>query len=148
MHSITQSSRKRAASLIFVLLAAASAAQSQTPSPYRPDIVETTPNVIRMIGPYGSEMLIENAPVVERTPCMPDYPESSRKNAESGAVVLQLLVNEKGFITHAKLVETSGFRNLDRATMIGFLGCKFKPRIQDGVPVAEWKPLRYVWNVE
>jgi TonB family protein len=112
------------------------------------DIVERAPNVIKKIGPYGAEMMIESDSIVERTPCRPAYPQSSIKNGETGVVVFKLMLATTGFASRAKVVETSGFRDLDRAAMIGFLGCKFKPVLKDGVPAESWIDMRYVWEIK
>lgn len=112
------------------------------------NIVERAPNIIRSIGPFGAEMAIDGSPVVERTMCRPAYPQSSIRNDEAGTVVFQLLIDKAGVATRAKLVATSGFRDLDRAAMSGFLGCRFKPVLEEGVPVESWIPMRYVWEIK
>ncbi|UUZ47922.1 energy transducer TonB [Massilia sp. B-10] len=71
--------------------------------------------------------MIEADVINERIPCKPNYPQASIRNSEVGTVKLQLLVNVNGYISRAKVVETSGFHDLDRAAMVGFMGCKFKP---------------------
>jgi len=111
------------------------------------DILERVPNLIRKVGPYGAEMMIVGTPVVERTACRPAYPQSSIKHGETGTVVFRLMIDQAGVATRARLVGTSGFRDLDRAAMLGFLGCRFKPVVEDGLPVESWIPMRYVWEI-
>jgi len=125
------------------------ATSSQTQPVHDPDVMESSPNVIRKIGRFGAEMVIDNEPIVERSPCRPNYPRSSVRNNETGTVFVSARINAEGFVNRVKLVETSGFRDLDRASMIGFLGCKFKPVLKDGAPVEEaWINLHYVWTLE
>jgi protein TonB len=110
-------------------------------------IVETIPNTIKLIGAYKTEAVIEAETINERTPCKPNIPKASIRNGESGTVKLQLLVNVNGFISKAKVLETSGFRDLDRAAMIGFLGCKAKPVLKDGAPAETWIDMQYTFKV-
>lgn len=96
----------------------------------------------------GFEAYASAADIVVKEVCRPEWPPSSLQNSEMGTVDLLLLVNAEGVVTRAKLVATSGFRELDRATMKGFIGCKFKPVQKDGVAVEAWLPFKYVWKIE
>lgn len=128
------------ASYLFVVFGTAHAQQ--------PIIAETSPNTIKLIGAFRTEAVIEADVINERTPCKPNYPQSSIRNNEVGTVKMQLLINVDGYISRAKLVETSGFRDLDRAAMVGFMGCKFKPPVKDGVPTETWINMEYIWKIE
>lgn len=112
------------------------------------NLAETTPNTIKLIGAFKIEAVIEADVINERTPCKPSYPQASIRNSEIGTVKLQLLVNVNGYISRAKVVETSGFRDLDRAAMVGFMGCKFKPPVKDGVATETWIDMQYIWKIE
>lgn len=94
------------------------------------------------------EAYADPADIVVKDVCRPEWPASSLKNSEVGTVDLLLLVNIQGIVTRTKLVSTSGFRELDRATMKGFIGCKFKPILKDGTLVEDWISFRYVWKIE
>lgn len=96
----------------------------------------------------GADAYVEPSEIMVKRVCRPDWPLSSLKNNEMGTVDLSLLMNTDGVIVRARLVATSGFRELDRATMTGYIGCKFKPVIKDGVATESWLPLRYVWKLE
>jgi TonB family protein len=111
------------------------------------DVMERAPNIIKKIGLYGAEMFVDSDSIVERIPCKPVYPQSSIKNGEAGTVVLQLLITTSGLSSRAKIMETSGFRELDRAAMIGFLGCRFEPVLKDGMPVESSVDLRFNWKI-
>ena len=111
-------------------------------------IAEAMPNTIQLIGPYQTEAIIEDQVINERTPCKPKYPQASIRNNEIGTVKLKLLVNVNGYISRAKVVETSGFRDLDRAAMIGYMGCKFKPPVKDGVVTETWIDMQHIWSIE
>lgn len=96
----------------------------------------------------GFEAYSNPAEIVAKDVCRPEWPTSSLKNSETGTVDLLLMVSTEGVVMRTKLVATSGFRELDRATMRGFIGCKFKPIQQDGAAVEAWIPFRYVWKIE
>lgn len=94
------------------------------------------------------EAYVNPAEIVVKNVCRPAWPSSSLKNSETGTVDLLLLVSTEGIVTRARLVATSDFRELDRATMRGFIGCKFKPVQKDGIVVEAWIPFRYIWKIE
>lgn len=96
----------------------------------------------------GFEAFADPAEIVVKEVCRPEYPRSSIKNLEAGTVDLSLLVSSSGIVIRTKLITTSGFRELDRAAMEGFIGCKFKPVQKDGVTIEGWVPLRYVWKID
>lgn len=83
----------------------------------------------------GGEAYVNPVDIVLKDVCRPEWPLSSLRNSEVGTVDIMLLVNTEGVVTRTKLVTTSGFRDLDRATMRGLIGCKFKPVHKDGVVV-------------
>lgn len=139
---------RRVLPLVSASLLVSNVAYAQIQGSTDRDIVQRVPNIIKKIGPYGDEMVIDSDPIVERTPCRPAYPQSSIKHGETGTVVFQLLINTSGFAGRAKLLDTSGFRELDRAALIGFLGCKFKPVLKDGIAVEAWIDMRYVWEIK
>jgi protein TonB len=131
--------------IFFVIVNAADAQQAMRAGN---DIVETIPNTVTLIGAFKNEAVIEADVVNERTPCKPNYPRNAIRNSETGTVKLQVLINVNGYASRSKVVETSGFRDLDRAAMIGFLGCKFKPIPKDGAPAETWVDMQYVWKIE
>lgn len=96
----------------------------------------------------GDDAYVEPSEIIVKNECRPDWPFSSLKNNEMGTVELSLLMSTEGVIIRARLVATSGFRELDRATMKGYIGCQFKPVMKNGIATESWLPLRYVWKLE
>ncbi|MEO7493331.1 MAG: energy transducer TonB [Massilia sp.] len=79
---------------------------------------------------------------------MPDYPRASAIRNETGAVTISLLVGADGRPTgDAKIVRTSGYRDLDRAALIGISRCRFQPPVVDGAPVPGWAEVKYTWEI-
>lgn len=111
-------------------------------------VVERMPNIVKLIGTFKNEAVIDSETINEKAPCKPTYPPASLRNKEVGIVGVQIFVNADGYVSRAKVKETSGFRDLDRAAMVGFMGCKFKPVLKDGAPTASWIDVQYTWNLE
>jgi protein TonB len=83
-----------------------------------------------------------------KTPCdKPEYPRASLVNEEQGTVVLALEIGVDGKVMDSKVEKSSGYKNLDKATM-KLAACHFKPVIQDGKPVQSWAKFEYVWKLD
>jgi periplasmic protein TonB len=79
----------------------------------------------------------------------PAYPLESVRNEETGVVVMQFLVGTDGKVLNAKIVRSSGFRNLDTAALEFLSRCnKFKPGVVDGNRVESWVTVSYEWKIE
>ncbi len=100
-------------------------------------------NPVKQVG--AQEFAIDADEIVQTTNCRPEWPAGSIANQERGAAEVSVLVNTDGYVSRAKLVVSTGFRELDRATLKGFLGCRFGAVRKDGVPVEAWTRVRYVW---
>ncbi len=77
----------------------------------------------------------------------PQYPSSSRRNGETGAVVLRFLIDTDGAVLDSKVETSSGFERLDEAALNGLALCHFKPGSVDGRPERSWARMRYVWKL-
>jgi protein TonB len=78
----------------------------------------------------------------------PEYPRASRRNEEAGAVTAAFLIGIDGRLVDSKVVKSSGFRDLDQATLQGIGKCTFKPGSTDGKPQQSWMQVQYVWTLE
>jgi protein TonB len=73
----------------------------------------------------------------------PDYPPVSRRLGEQGTVILDVLVDENGRATDARVVQSSGFPRLDEAALAGVkANYRFVPGTVDGKP----QPMRYTFK--
>ena len=77
----------------------------------------------------------------------PQYPSMSRRNGETGAVVLRFLIDTDGAVLESKVEASSGFERLDEAALRGLALCHFKPGTVDGRPERSWARMRYVWKL-
>jgi protein TonB len=78
----------------------------------------------------------------------PEWPKSSLRNEETGTVTLSFLISADGRVGDSKVVKSSGFRDLDKAAVVGISKCKFKPATVDGNPQETWQQMQYVWTLE
>jgi protein TonB len=78
----------------------------------------------------------------------PEWPKSSLRNEETGTVTLSFLISADGRVGDSKVVKSSGFRDLDKAAVVGIAKCKFKPATVDGHPQETWQQMQYVWTLE
>ncbi len=111
------------------------------------------PNAVHAEPPFkfeNFEMFVEPANLVvkEFANCRPTWPKSSLVNNESGTVEIKMLVGTDGVVRRTKLANTSGFRDLDMATLKVYIGCQFKPVMVEGVPTATWISIKYTWAIE
>ena len=83
-----------------------------------------------------------------KAPCdKPEYPRASLVNEEQGTVVLSLQISVDGKVTDSKVEKSSGFKNLDKATL-KLANCHFKPLLKDGKPEQSWAKFEYVWKLD
>jgi len=65
----------------------------------------------------------------------PAYPASAYGTRESGAVVLGVGVTSEGKVSRIRLVQTSGFNDIDSTAIAGVMGWKFIPATHDRTAV-------------
>lgn len=88
------------------------------------------------------------AAIDTKSPCdKPEYPRASLVNEEQGTVVLAVEVSTDGKVADSKIEKSSGFKNLDKATL-KLAQCKFKPLVKDGKPEQAWAKFEYVWKLD
>lgn len=89
------------------------------------------------------------APVVRFYTCpMPQYPRVSARYEESGRVTLAFYVDADGKLLRAKKLASSGYIELDNATLTGIAACAFKPARSEGKNLPAWAKVQYVWSLE
>lgn len=78
----------------------------------------------------------------------PAYPRSSLQNEEEGVVNVKLSIGADGNVLDAVVEKSSGFRDLDRATMKAWSLCHFIPAMADGQAIPSTTRMQYVWKLE
>ncbi len=65
----------------------------------------------------------------------PRYPYLSRANGEEGKVILQVVVDRYGLASEITIVQSSGYRRLDKAARKAVKKWKFHPALKGGIEV-------------
>jgi TonB family protein len=76
----------------------------------------------------------------------PAYPANAYGTGERGAVVMAVAVTPDGKVSRVRLVQTSGFNDLDSAAIAGVMGWKFIPATHDGVDVEDVSMVKLVFQ--
>lgn len=77
---------------------------------------------------------VRSAPVAQWTPA-PAYPRLARRASEEGSVLVRLALDAAGAVIAVELLESSGHRRLDEATLETLRTWRFEPAREDGVAV-------------
>ena len=93
--------------------------------------------------------VIEGAAVDPRHPLtQPAYPMSSRRTAEEGAVLLDILVGADGHVRDARVSWSSGFDRLDQAAVSeAKQHWRLRPARRNGAAFEQWLTLRVVFRL-
>ncbi len=86
-------------------------------------------------------------PSPDYRPPQPAFPEGARQRGETGTVRVRLQVDASGQVTQVEVLETSGSRELDRATQEYFRRWRFRPALRDGQPVASEATSAMTWRL-
>lgn len=76
-----------------------------------------------------------------------DYPADAWNAGIGGTTVLRLLINRRGTVDSALIVQTSGHGSLDSAALASAKRLRYKPAAQGGTPVQVWGRLPVVFPV-
>ncbi len=86
-------------------------------------------------GGGSSEAIFQQAlPRYELNP-LPEYPEAAKRRGQQGTVFLEVLVLVDGRVGESRLIESSGYKSLDRAAQKAVRHWQFKPAISLAGPV-------------
>lgn len=77
----------------------------------------------------------------------PQYPMASRRNQESGTLVLRIQIDVNGLPGKIEVSRSSGYSRLDDAAKNWIASCRFRTATIDGKPVAGWAMQAYTFNL-
>ncbi len=109
---------------------------------------------------FSASALIANAsestsPWANQSCSMPEYDRKMLRAEEKGVVKLRFSTDLNGNVVNAKIEESSGFTNLDRASMSALKSCRFEAENQskktDSNIPAEQLPSRvisFTWAIK
>jgi protein TonB len=124
-----------------------------------PPVANTITQVTKVTPPPGPAPVIAKAapparPATQATldrshcPTMdPAYPMASRRNQETGTLVLRILVDTNGQPSKVEVTKSSGHTRLDEAAKSWIQTCPFKPGTVDGKPQAVWTTQQYTFTL-
>ena len=78
----------------------------------------------------------------------PVYPPASRRMDEEGAVLLKVLVDERGIARDVQVAKSSGFPRLDDAAATAVRRWKFSPAKQQSQPVQAWTQVNVIFRLD
>jgi len=77
----------------------------------------------------------------------PAYPAQAMANSEQGTTRVSIHILADGSVANATVVKSSGYADLDNATLAAIKGCQFHPSTKDGTPTDSTAELDYVWSI-
>ena len=77
----------------------------------------------------------------------PDYAAVWRSEEQQGDVKVKVLVAPDGSVKDAKVIQSSGYAALDKASLRASAKCKFKPVAKDSDLAQGWVDVRYSWVI-
>ena len=78
----------------------------------------------------------------------PLYPKASLRREETGPVVLRFKISATGAILDSMVSRSSGFRDLDKAALVGLNTCKFRPATINGRAVPGYAHAPYSFKLD
>jgi protein TonB len=91
----------------------------------------------------------ENKITVDPKDCeVPDYPVRWQNEGDAGSVTVAYLVGADGKVQESKVLESSGYVRVDRASVRAGARCKFQQSAKDGQVLAGWAKVKYSWIVD
>ena len=98
---------------------------------------QPVPAVPRVVAPPTPPVVFTPARAIKASHTIPEYPFVSRRLREQGTLRLKLTVDEKGLVTEAMVVNSSGFQRLDEAAVKWVKAqWRYTPAMQGTKPVA------------
>jgi TonB family protein len=78
--------------------------------------------------------------------CSPSLPDSALGRGQSGTTGLLLRVGPDGKVISARLTASSGYGDLDQATIAAASKCTFAPKLRNGIAIPSSVVFTHVWK--
>ena len=88
--------------------------------------------------PAPAPKIIPASAVQYLEPPAPEYPRLSKRNAESGRVMVRVFIDTAGLPRNVQVGSSSGFVRLDDAAVAAVQKARFRPYTENGQPTAAW----------
>ena len=106
------------------------------PAPPAPEIVVQAPPAPP--APPPAPKIIPASAVQYLDPPAPEYPRLSKRNGESGRVMVRVYIDIAGLPHNVQVSSSSGHPRLDDAATVAVQRARFKPYTENGQAVAGW----------
>lgn len=110
---------------------------TKTPPP-QPVVIAPRPRV----APTPARLDRDRCPTAD-----PTYPMASRRNQETGTLILRVLVDARGSPSQVEIKRSSGHARLDEAAKSWIMTCPFRPGTSEGKPIATWAEQQYTFRL-
>jgi len=104
--------------------------------------------VATVTAPPKPPAVIEDAAIDWSSCRRPVYPAASVRRGEEGTVTIAVDVDAAASIRQARVFQSSGHDNLDRATLEAVRRCRFMPAREDGIAKAATAQVRFTWKLQ
>lgn len=101
-----------------------------------------------LLGVTQAKAVDRPARIDEKSCEKPSFPVRWLEEGDEGKVTLAFLVDTDGKVLDTRVIESSGFGRVDRASIRAGARCKFQPGAKDGVAAPSWAKVQYAWVVE
>lgn len=81
-------------------------------------------------------------------PLPPEYPRVSKRLNESGTVMLQVYIDERGNPAQVLVKRSSNFPRLDEAAVLAVRRWRFRPHLVNDRPTAGWAAIPVIFELE
>ena len=108
----------------------------ETPAP--PPVMVAPPAPPAPPAPAPAPKMIPASAVQYLEPIALEYPRLSKRNGETGRVLIRVYIDEAGLAKNLQVNRSSGHPRLDEAALAAVQKARFKPYTENGVAVAGW----------
>ncbi|MES1163021.1 MAG: energy transducer TonB, partial [Rhizobacter sp.] len=98
--------------------------------------------------PPPAPKIIPASAVQYLEPPAPEYPRLSRRNGESGRVLVRVYIDTAGLPHNVQVSSSSGHQRLDDAATTAVQKARFKPYTENGQPTAGWTTVPINFELE
>ena len=124
------------------------------PAPPPPEPIEAAPAPVAVQAPPAPPVpppppkIIPASAVQYLEPPTPEYPRLSKRNGESGRVMVRVFIDIAGMPRNVQISTSSGFARLDDAAVSAVQKARFKPYTENGQPTAGWTSVPINFELE
>ena len=124
------------------------------PAPPPPEPIEAVPAPVAVQAPPAPPApppppkIIPASAVQYLEPPAPEYPRLSKRNGESGRVMVRVFIDIAGMPRNVQISTSSGFARLDDAAVSAVQKARFKPYTENGQPTAGWTSVPINFELE